>query len=242
MNGQKDRVTEAQVRREMGRALRRAARRRARIGAAIILVLALAAGALAARFLFVLADIRTNAMGGTLLAGDVVLCDRADSPLTAKQPARGALALVRYADNGIELQAVRRIVGLPGDEISVDPDGHVTLNGAALEEDYALYRSETDGPDAVPGGALENPFITPEEAQRLRAQAEAAALPEGIDDMQYPMTVPGGRLFVLCDDRENLMDSRSSGFGLVAESAVLGWPKAVLWPAYRAGTRMDGQR
>ena len=239
MSRLKDRVTAAQVRREMDRGLRRAGRRRARIGAAIALALALAAGALAARFLFVLADIRTAAMGGALRAGDVVLCDRAGSPL-AGEPSRGALVLIGYADNGLQRQAVRRIVGLPGDVISVDSDGRVTLNGAELAEDYALYRAESRGPDAAPGGALGNPFVSPEEAASVGAQS-VESVPEGIDDQKYPLTVPGGRLFVLCDDREDLMDSRSSGFGLVDERAVLGWPRLVLWPAHRAGTRTDGR-
>lgn len=240
MSRQRNRVTTAQVRREMDRGLRRAGRRRARIGAVIVLALALAAGALAAKYLFLMTDIRTNAMGATLRAGDIVLCDRSDSILGKKLPARGALALIRYSENGIERQAVRRIIGLPGDVISVDSTGRVTLNGALLAEDYARYRMEGDGPDALPGGALENPFISPEDLARMNALAAQAALPEGIDDGKYPQTVPGGKLFVLCDNRENLMDSRSSGFGLMNESAVLGWPRMVVWPAYRAGAQMGG--
>ena len=243
MSGQTDRVTEAQVRRELGRTLRRDGRRRARIGALIALALAAVAGVLAAKFLFRMADIRTNAMGDTLRAGDIVLCDRLDSPLSAgRKPARGALVLIRYSENGIDRETIRRIVALPGDEISVDSNGRVILNGAALDETYAWYRAESDGPDVLPGGALQNPFVSPEEAARLYAQAAAAAKPEGIDDGKYPLTVPGGRLFVLCDNRENLMDSRSSDFGLVDEGAVTGWPRMVLWPAYRVGAQMGGRK
>ena len=53
--------------------------------------------------------------------------------------------------------------------------------------------------------------------------------------MEYPLTVPEGKLFVLCDSRDNLLDSRSSSFGLVTEVDVKGLVRAVIGPVYRAG-------
>ena len=213
-----DRVTEAQVRRELLREADRAGRRRTRIGAAAVLAVALVVGVLASRFAASLVLVRTNAMGDALRSGDVALCLRADLPVPALCPSaeRGALVLVRYSENGLRREAVRRIIGLPGDEVSVAADGRVTLNGESLDEPYARWRAVPEAADA--------------QAQPQPAETE----------LEYPITVPEGRLFVLCDDREALLDSRIERFGTVREEDVLGWPLYVLWPAHRAGTRLAG--
>ena len=233
-------VTVAQVRREMIRTDRKASRRRARIGALVVLATALLAGTLTARFLFALADIRTSGMSGTLISGDVVLCERMASPVRTGAVERGALVLARYSENGMHRQTVRRVIAMAGDEVVVETDGRVTVNGAALEEPYAVYRAENDwsGGEDTPGGALENPFATPEQlAEIAAAQSEAAE--SQVDDLEYPITVPEGRLFVLCDNREGALDSRSSRFGMVNEADVLGLPKLIIWPVYRAGLLTD---
>ncbi len=227
------RVTEAQVRREMIRMDGKASRRRFRIGALVVLALALLAAAAAARFLFALADVRTRGMSPSLRSGDVALCERMASPLRQGKLERGALALVRYQDNGMQRHALRRVIAVAGDEVSVGYDGAVTLNGEPLEEPYAVYRDLSDwsGDEDQPGGALENPFITPEEAAARTPVAEEP----GVDDTAYPLTVPEGQLFVLCDDRDDAMDSRSSRFGLVDEQDVLGLARAIIWPVHRVG-------
>ncbi len=245
MNDQIGRVTEAQIRRELLRNYDRAARRRARVAAVAVLALALAFGALANRFLFRLADIRTGGMARTLLSGDVVLCQRTDCPLPlpGAEVRRGALALVRYSDNGYHRQTVRRVIALPGDEVTVEADGHVAVNGEPLEEPYAVYPVETDWGverDVVPGGALENPFATEEEMAAAVRSAEEVPVQERVNDMDYPLEIPDDMVFVLCDDREDLLDSRSSRFGLVKRSDVLALARMVIWPAHRAGTLPDG--
>ena len=230
------RVTEAQVRRELLREADRAGRRRTRIGAAAVLAVALILSALASRFMASLVLIRTNAMGDALKCGDVALCARADMPIPAlcRSAERGTLALVRYSENGLHRQAVRRIIALPGDEVSVAADGRVTLNGELLDEPYALWRAVAAPEERQPGGAIENPFVEPE------TQHAHAGLHPAETETEYPLTVPEGKLFVLCDDREELLDSRIGRFGLVEEKDVLGWPLYVLWPAHRAGTRLAG--
>ena len=235
MSQDSKRITEAQVRRELTRIDDRASRRRAGIGAVVILALALLAGTLAMRFLFIMTNIRTDGMSETLKGGDVAVSVRSDAPFLGGKIERGTLALVRYSDSGMHHQTVRRVIAMGGDEVSVGDDGRVTLNGEALDEPYATYCT----PDAqsidevIPGGALENPFAQSD------APAQAQAVPtggaEGIDDMDYPLTVPEGAVFVLCDNRDNRLDSRSSRFGLVAEADIKGMALAIIWPVYRAG-------
>jgi len=238
MNRGIDRLTADQVRRELVRADRKASRRRARIGAAAALVLALLAGWLAARFLFALADIRTAGMGGTLRSGDVVLCERMDSPVRQRALERGALALVRYQESGMQRQTVRRVIALAGDEVAVESDGHVTVNGEPMEEAYADYRDPEDipGAESAVDGALGNPFASPDATP---APVKSESTLEQVDDMEYPLVVPDGQLFVLCDDRVNVLDSRSSRFGLVKEADVLGLARLVIWPVHRAGTLIE---
>lgn len=233
MNGGIGRVTEAQVRRELLREADQTARRRIRAWAVALLIAALLAGAVTARFLMMLACVRTSAMEGVLLSGDVVLCERADSPIRKHVPARGDLALIRYQDNGMNREAVRRIIALPGDVISVDADGSVTLNDAPLEEPYASWRTVAEPAENEPGGAIENPFVDPE-SERPATVARPVE-----EEVEYPLTVSPGYLFVLSDDREDALDSRSVRFGLVREEDVLGWPRIVVWPAHRAATRVN---
>lgn len=240
MNPDGKRITEAQLRRELTRFDDHTARRRAGKAAVVILAVALLAGILAARFLFVAMDIRTDGMLPTLAGGDVAVILRRDAPFLERDVERGALVLVRYAESGMQRQALRRLVALGGDEVSVQDDGQVTLNGEALEEPYATYSTQDDLPidEILPGGALENPFASAD----APAQAPSPALrpAEGIDDLDYPLTVPEGAAFVLCDNRDNRLDSRSSRFGLVAEADIQGVALAILWPAYRAGP-LDGR-
>lgn len=234
MNGDFGRVTSAQVRRELARMDHKAGRRRFWIGLIVVLALAFAAGALAARFLFALVDIRTSGMSDSLMSGDVVLCERMDSPLRPLAIERGALALVQYRENGMLKQTIRRVIALGDEEVSVDEEGRVTVDGEALEEPYAAWRSQMDWSgdgEATLGGALENPFAEPD---TVIVQDDTEEAPLQADDMNYPLIVPEGQLFVLCDDRENVLDSRSSRFGLVKEADVLGLARLVIWPVHRA--------
>lgn len=226
------RVTETQVRREMLRTEDRDYRRRVRIGILIALVTAFVLGALAEHFWFVLADIRSDGMSDTVRIGDVALCVRADAPMLTRPIERGSLALVRYTESGLVHQALRRVIATAGDEVALDEVGRVTLNGTALTEPYVTLRDEAEalGHEVVPGGALENPFATAQVAvDQPEDRTEAL-----VDDMDYPLVVPDGMLFVLCDNRGNLLDSRSSRFGLVKEADVVGQAQAVVWPIYRA--------
>ncbi len=83
----------------------------------------------------------------------------------------------------------------------------------------------------VNGRLLNEPFI-----QHSR--------PEGADpemDSFGPVAVPEGKYFVMGDNRDVSLDSRTSEFGLVDRSAIVGKPLYIFWsPAkQRRGKELD---
>lgn len=181
-------LTDDALKREMRR-LRRAERRKRLVaGTVIIAMAALCAGAYLAQRKYMLVIVRGNSMNNTLASGSVVLCER-NVP-----PERGTLTLFDYE----QALLIKRVIALGGDEVIVSEDG-VTVNGAALAEDYA-----------IPGG-------------------------ERLGDMEYPLTVPEGGMFVMGDYRAMSVDSRSSTFGVIDSRTSLGRPVFVLWPLFRLG-------
>lgn len=89
---------------------------------------------------------------------------------------------------------VKRVIGMPGDEINMDSDGVVYLNGSRFAEPY------------VSGQAM------------------------GQCDIDLPYTVPEARYFVMGDQREISLDSRSTAIGCVAQEQIVGVVAARIWP------------
>ena len=68
----------------------------------------------------------------------------------------------------------------------------------------------------VNGKVLEEPYI--------------AAVTEESGDVQFPLTVPQGQVFVLGDNRNNSLDSRFSVIGCIDENYILGVAKYRVYP------------
>lgn len=84
----------------------------------------------------------------TYSSGDAVLVDRRDW----QQYAQGDVVVLRYPGDPDGRQYIKRIVAVPGDEVSV-ANGHVIVNQRPLTESY-LPRGLITQPD-VPGRVLD---------------------------------------------------------------------------------------
>ena len=172
--------------------------------------------------------IPSGSMEHTLLVGDFLLVNKmlygADLPLTDKRlpairaPQRGDVVVFEFPHDPSK-NFVKRLVGLPGDTLSM-LSGQLMRNGEALKERYVEHRE----PDIDPMN----------EAFRWQrghlVKTAVAAPPTGYQpsrDNWGPIVVPAQHFFVLGDNRDNSLDSRYWGF--VPDSLLRGTPLFVYY-------------
>jgi signal peptidase I len=169
----------------------------------------------------------TGSMKPTILGGDVVFINKLAYDLRVpftfarlarwSAPARGDIVVCFAPDDGTRL--VKRVVGLPGDEIELRNE-ILFLNG--VRQNY----------EALPESALDN-LRADERAGAVFAREELGAhrhavmaLPQVPARRDFgPVRVPAESYFVLGDNRDNSKDSRF--FGFVPRSEIIGEAKAV---------------
>lgn len=86
----------------------------------------------------------------TLNNGEFVLVNRMAYKLG--QPARGDIIVFRSTTQ-LDLDLIKRIIGIPGDEIRI-ADGHVEVNNVTLTEPYINAEPRYSGEWSVPDGYL----------------------------------------------------------------------------------------
>jgi signal peptidase I len=126
------------------------AQHRHALGRNIVFALAavFAASVLLANFVFPTFRIYGTSMTPTLHEGDVVVAVKPDTLR------RGDIVAFSYNNKIL----TKRVIGLPGDTISVDRRGNVSVNGKRLSEDYlpagakSLGQSDVSYPYQVPEG------------------------------------------------------------------------------------------
>lgn len=149
---------------------------------------------------------------GDMARGDVIVFD--DPRGGFEQPEESVVdSAVRNVLESIGVAAprsefIKRIVGLPGDTVTI-LDGGVLVNGEALAEDSYLKPGSTTEP--------------------------ASREIEGCDN--EPSTtlcvIPDGHLFVMGDNRNSSQDSRV--FGPIPVDDVVGKAFVIIWPPGRWG-------
>lgn len=104
---------------------------------------------LISRFIIVNAYVPTESMVQTIMPRDRVIANRLS--YLFKEPQRGEIVVFKYPDNE-NLAYVKRIIGVPGDTVSIN-DGVVYINDSKLDEPYLQEpRSGSYGPYTVPEG------------------------------------------------------------------------------------------
>lgn len=134
-----------EVREEKGRLAYQASYRKAvRTMISSLLVVAATAVLISSLFFPVL-EVTGHSMAPNLLAGDIVVI------LKNSEPQRGELCTFYYQNKLL----IKRVIGLPGDEIYINEEGDVFLNGQLLTEPYVQDK-------ALGEGELEFPYQVPE--------------------------------------------------------------------------------
>ena len=163
--------------------------------------------------------------------------------ILASQPERGEVAIFK-APPGNDTDYIKRVIGLPGDEVQVKA-GQVWLNGKPVPKvrvaDFVLpltpntrcYEPRFEATDAQGEPVCEYPRFRetlPNGVSYyvLDLGPARADNPWGIDADNTPVfIVPEGHLFMMGDNRDNSMDSRfpaveGGGIGMVPQANLVG--------------------
>lgn len=117
-------------------------------------------------------------------------------------------AFVACSDND-PTDFVKRVIGLPGETISLSKTGHVYIDGKEIHETWLIASNQgiTYPPRPDP---LKGPF-----------------------NLYHPYKIPANHFFMMGDNRSNSCDSRY--WGTVARSAIVGRAFVRIWPLSRFG-------
>jgi signal peptidase I len=186
-------------------------------------------------FLFEPFKIPSGSMVPTLLVGDLILVNKFDYgvrlPVLNKKvianndPQRGDVMVFRYPPDP-RLDYIKRVVGVPGDEVAY-LNKSLTINGKAVPTEvlpdffdestmrYHKHRRETLG--AKPHQTLQDddrPAFVPG-ADQFVGRENCNYTVEGVT-----CKVPAGHYFMMGDNRDNSLDSRY--FGFVPDANIVG--------------------
>lgn len=201
--------------------------------------------------------IPTGSMKDTLLIGDFLFvnkmsygysrysCPFAICPISGRilgsDPERGDVIVFRHPVTGEDY--VKRLIGLPGDDIQVN-DGILSINGTvAPQEPDGIFREifERQGSAGTTpkcnravgagGECLKERYI-----ETLPNGVKHSVLNAGVSDLDNTgiFTVPSGQYFFMGDNRDNSTDSRvaqPNGVGFVPEKYLLGRVDRVIFSA-----------
>ena len=167
----------------------------------VVLVGAVGLALLIKAFLFQAYYIPSPSMNPTLLEGDRILVNKQSYNLHSVN--RGDLVVFSAQEkSGGEDDLIKRVIGLPGEFVTVE-EGRMEINGGLLLEPYLPLQTEV------------NPFATPTNCVNRTEEISGCRIP---DD----------HVFVMGDNRNNSRDSRF--FGPVPIEDIEGRAFIRIWP------------
>jgi len=208
-----------------------ARRRRLFIEYAVIIVVAVGLALLVQAYVVKPYRIPSGSMENTLLIGDRVFVNRFIYHFRGVH--RGDIVVFREPGSGPDAGTVliKRVVGLPGDVLSV------RLVPGLTADDQAVYRLYVNGKQA------DEPFVrhydagvvVRQGAQTLSPSAVAESTSPFSDGEPYelaaPYRVPPGDYFMMGDNRTDSGDSRQ--FGPLPHANIIGQAFLIYWPLNR---------
>jgi signal peptidase I len=180
-----------------------------------------------------------GSMSPTLLSGDHIFVEKY-AYAGGELPERGEVVVFEYpySEPGAPLDFVKRVVGLPGDEL-VFKGGLLSINGQPVPT-CLVGRARLPG---TPADAEFDIYV-----ERLGASSHLLALQSGMSGgPQGPYLVSAGEVWMAGDNRANSSDSRlwiptggaTPGAG-VPPSYIKGRAAGVWFPAARSWTSVNG--
>lgn len=149
-----------------------------------------------------------------------------------RNPERGDVVVFRNPNDPRNL--IKRVIGLPGDVISVQ-EGRLYINGEQVE------RERIDERTYIPHG----------DPRPVTVTAYIETLPNGVEHYIYersdfdsvdnvgPFRVPMNSVFVMGDNRDSSVDSRFSSVGYVELTEVVGRAETVMF-TFKRCQRIEG--
>ncbi len=156
--------------------------------------------------------ITSGSMEGTLLTGDLLVLNKVaygaqipgtDSRLPGyTNPKRGDVVVFRAHHDTLDV--IKRIIGLPGDTLSMSHKV-LSVNGHPVEEPYVRFGDPDSRTDQ------NNPWFV---WQRQYIIGDSAYMANYVPtrDNWGPFVVPAGHFFMMGDNRDDSLDSRFWGF------------------------------
>jgi signal peptidase I len=138
-----------------------------------------------------------QSMMPTIKDGERIIVNKIDYEW--REPERFDL-IIFHADE--ESDYIKRIIGLPGDDIYYENDA-LYVNGEEVEEDFLEENRSENGPEI-----FTDDFT--------------------LQDLTDELVVPEDHFFVMGDNRKNSIDSRQIGF--VPEEEIVGKANMAFWP------------
>ena len=194
--------------------------------------------ALAVRtFLFEPFNIPSSSMEPTLLIGDYLFVSKYsygyshlsilggvldfDGRIMGGRPKRGEVAVFKLPRDG-HTDYIKRIIGLPGDTVRMT-DGVLYVNDKMAALQPVKNYNYIDG-----FGRLRNVPQYIEDLPEGRDHLVIHVEKKGRFDNTREVTVPPGHYFMMCDNRDNSADSRTTEVGFVPEENLVGRAE-VIW-------------